>query len=84
MTENTQKVPLTIPTISLSDWRPEFSIQFRAADNYQIGKLEWNDGILKFSGEIDESAKIFLRYLATLGGLQIDLPDHMPRSLISG
>lgn len=67
----------TCSTFLLSDWKPEYSIQFRATDNSEVGKLEWTDGILKFTGNIDESAKVFLRYLATLGGLQIDLSNKL-------
>ena len=28
-----------------------------------IGKLDWNDGIMKFSGSVDESAQLFFDYI---------------------
>lgn len=36
----------------------DLSMTFNDGKNV-IGKLDWNDGIMKFSGSVDESAQLF-------------------------
>lgn len=38
--------------------KPDLSMTFNDGKNV-IGKLDWNDGIMKFSGSADESAQLF-------------------------
>jgi len=40
--------------------RPEFVL---AAENKEVGKLTWADGVFRFEGDAEESAKIFLEQL---------------------
>ena len=51
-------IPLKIQEVNQSN------LMFLFEGN-DIGKLEWNDGILKFTGDAEESAKIFFDWLAT-------------------
>ncbi len=32
-------------------------------DNKNIGRLHWDDGVMKFDGEVEESAQLFFDYL---------------------
>jgi hypothetical protein len=43
-------------------WVPS-SFIFSDYRGEEIGKLTWDEGIIKFSGNIDESAKVFFNYL---------------------
>lgn len=46
---------------------PSYSIiTFFNDKNETIGKLDWTDGIMKFEGEAEESAKIFFNYIFQL------------------
>jgi hypothetical protein len=38
--------------------QPDLSMTFHDGKN-AIGKLDWNDGTMKFSGSVDESAQLF-------------------------
>ena len=38
--------------------KPDLSMTFYTREKI-VGKLDWNDGIMKFSGSADESAKLF-------------------------
>ncbi len=38
--------------------RPSYNVQFYK-ENQPIGYLDWSDGIMKFSGSVDDSAKVF-------------------------
>lgn len=38
--------------------KPNYSVTFHLHDK-QIGALDWNDGQMKFIGDVDESAKMF-------------------------
>lgn len=42
---------------------PTYNIIF-SNNNGEVGRLDFNDGVLKFIGEADESAKIFFDFLA--------------------
>lgn len=50
-------------------YTPCNSIIFNDKDNRQCGKLTWDDGLLKFEGNFDESAKLFSNYVAQYIGL---------------
>lgn len=53
------------PTIA-----PGNTITFHSDDGLTIGKLDWNDGTLRFAGNADESAKVFFRFLANHMGFE--------------
>jgi hypothetical protein len=38
--------------------KPNYNVSFHA-NNSMIGALDWNDGVMKFKGDADESAKVF-------------------------
>jgi hypothetical protein len=38
--------------------KPNYNLSFHA-NNSMIGALDWNDGVMKFKGDADESAKVF-------------------------
>lgn len=42
--------------------KPDYNMLFHK-DDKTIGKLDWNSGVLKFEGEIEESAKVFFEFL---------------------
>ena len=67
--------PPTCSTIFLSDWKPDHSIQFRSHQNTEIGRLTWNDGVLRFTGNADESAKLFIQTMAAQLGMPFDLAN---------
>ena len=50
---------ISSPLVSLS---PDPCIAFYA-DNEVIGELSWKDGVLKFEGNVDESAKLFFEHM---------------------
>jgi len=63
-------------TILLSDWKPDDSIQFHNHQNTEIGRLTWNDGVLRFTGNADESAKLFIQTIAAQLGMPFDLSNN--------
>lgn len=46
------------PTCGLLSPKPNYNVSFHSGSE-TIGYLDWNDGVMKFSGSADESAKIF-------------------------
>lgn len=44
--------------VPISFYQPAPNVIFKK-DNKQIGILSWNDGVMKFEGDVEESAKIF-------------------------
>jgi len=62
-------------TILLSDWKPDYRIQFHSRQNNEIGRLTWNDGVLRFTGNADESAKLFIQTMAAQLGMPFDLSN---------
>ena len=60
----------SVPMMTL---KPNYNVSFHK-DDIKIGELDWNDGIMKFKGDADESAQLFFdniikRYFQT----QLDL-----------
>lgn len=45
------------------------SLSFIGENNTEIGKLYWNNG-LKFKGNAEESAKVFIKWLRELWNLK--------------
>ena len=45
--------------------KPNYNMTFWN-ENQQIGEIEWKDGVMKFSGNMEESAKVFFEYLKPL------------------
>ena len=41
---------------------PQRNISF-SNESEEVGRLSWNDGVMVFTGDADESAKIFFDYL---------------------
>ena len=37
---------------------PAYTVQFYK-DKTKVGELDWNDGTMKFKGDVDESAQLF-------------------------
>jgi hypothetical protein len=46
-------------TYLTTTFKPDLTMTFYDGKN-AIGKLDWNDGIMKFSGSVDESAQLFV------------------------
>ena len=46
--------------ITINNPKPDNTVKFFADDGTEVGKLDWNDGTLKFTGEADKSALIFI------------------------
>ena len=44
------------------NFKPSYDISFWK-DEQQVGIIEWNDGMMKFSGDMEESAKTFFDFL---------------------
>lgn len=44
--------------INLSPMKQNYKILF-FKENSEVGSLDWNDGVMKFIGNADESAKLF-------------------------
>ena len=50
----------------ISFFKPDYSIKFHKDNgNKEIGCLDFNSDKLKFEGDMEESAKIFMDYLLT-------------------
>jgi hypothetical protein len=45
-------------SVPISCYQPSNNVIFKK-DNKQIGILSWNDGVMKFDGDVEESAKMF-------------------------
>lgn len=43
--------------------QPIQSIIISDGNGNQVGKIDWKDGVIKFEGKVDESAKIFFEFL---------------------
>jgi hypothetical protein len=50
------------PTAIFTAIKPNHSVTF-SKDGKDVGTLDFNSGTMKFTGNADESAKIFIRYL---------------------
>lgn len=55
----------TIPEALLLNIKPDYNMAFHK-DDQEIGRMEWNDGVMKFTGKAEESAKVFFEYLKPL------------------
>lgn len=49
-------------TYLTTTFKPDLTITFYDGKD-AIGKLDWNDGTMKFSGSVDESAQLFFDYI---------------------
>ena len=56
---------LSEPTRSpyVQTFEPTKTIEIWDADDSLVGKISWEDGEIKFEGNVDESAKIFFELL---------------------
>lgn len=50
--------------LGIFNFKPNCSITFHSG-NRQVGVLDFNGPEMKFSGDMDESAKLFLEFVAT-------------------
>jgi hypothetical protein len=50
-------------SFSLFDLKPDYNVVFHNGD-HQVGRLDFNSGVLVFEGDAEESAKIFFDALA--------------------
>jgi hypothetical protein len=55
--------PPSEPVFALLDTKPNYNITFQR-DNKQVGVLDFNGPEMTFSGDMDESAKAFLDWVA--------------------
>lgn len=63
ITEISKTEPLTFKLSSENSYplltiTPTYNVVFYSG-SVQVGKLDWNDGVMKFTGDADESAKLF-------------------------
>ena len=47
--------------IEITQFKPEYNMIFNNDDG-EVATLDWNDGVLKFSGKMEKSAEIFLTF----------------------
>lgn len=47
----------------LFDGKPPNSLAFMGDDHKEVGRLSWENNILTFKGNAEESAKVFFKYL---------------------
>ena len=60
----TASIPLEkMATLSTSDIKPNYNMQFHK-DGKQIGMLDWNGPQMVFTGDMEESAKMFFDWVA--------------------
>jgi len=45
-----------------NNYKPDYNVTFHL-ENKEIGKLDWNDGVFKFSGKAEKSAKVFFDWV---------------------
>ena len=50
--------------LGILNFKPNYNIYFHRGDT-QVGVLDFNGPEMKFSGDMDESAKLFLEFIAT-------------------
>jgi hypothetical protein len=50
-------------SLSLFDLKPDYNVVFHNGD-HNIGRLDFNSGVMVFEGDVEESAKIFFDALA--------------------
>ena len=55
---------LPSPVLTLSDTKPNHNVTFHNQDGKQIGALDFNGPEMTFTGDADESAKIFFDLIA--------------------
>jgi len=58
----------TTATASIASIKPSHSVQF-SGESGVVGTLDFSGGELKFTGNADESAKVFIKYLKSHVGL---------------
>uniref|UniRef100_A0A6M3KAA0 Uncharacterized protein n=1 Tax=viral metagenome TaxID=1070528 RepID=A0A6M3KAA0_9ZZZZ len=51
--------------LHITNITPSYSMTF-SKDGKEAGKLEWDEGVFKFTGEVQESAKVFFDFLKPL------------------
>lgn len=49
--------------LRIEQFKPNFTMNFNREDGEKVAELDWSDGTLKFSGNIEKSAEIFLDFL---------------------
>ena len=49
--------------LNIANVKPNCTMSFHNDAKGEVGVLDWNDGVLKFSGETDEGAKVLFEYL---------------------
>jgi len=45
-----------------ADMKPAYNMSFHNEEKI-VGKLDWSDGVLKFTGDAEESAKLLFSFL---------------------
>jgi hypothetical protein len=51
--------------------QPNYSITFNHDKVGEVGRFDFNDGVLRFTGNVDESGKIFIDFLLDAFGNKI-------------
>ena len=59
-------------SVALVDMKPDLAMEFNK-DGEVIGRLDWNTGNFIFTGNVEESAKIFFDYLAMHSAIPVDI-----------
>lgn len=63
--------------------KPDYHVQFHNGEGV-VGRLDFNGPGMTFEGEADESAKIFMNYLADSFKGRFELDDATIRKVFSG
>lgn len=59
-----------ISPISLFTWKPSNKITFND-ENKECGSLTWDEGVFKFDGNAETSAKLFFNYVGKFCGFKV-------------
>ena len=62
MTKYTWKLP-NEPKYEIIYPKPNHNIKFNNADNVEVGTMDFNGGSLKFEGNAEESAIVFMNWI---------------------
>ncbi|NBO98540.1 MAG: hypothetical protein EBU90_00155 [Proteobacteria bacterium] len=62
----------TISEEYVSSWTPDYTITFKKDNDKEIGKFDFNGDKLKFEGDVEESAQVFINFLLSAFNQRIE------------
>ena len=55
----------------LTLWKPQHNVTF-SHNNKECGKFSWDDGVFRFEGNAETSAKQFANYIGKFMGMKVE------------